>query len=166
MSVFEELLDANAAFAEAFGLGSLPSPPARALAVLTCMDARILPLEVFGLVPGDAHIVRNAGGRVSDDVIRSLLVSTHRLGVRNIAVVHHTSCGMTEITDEGFAAEVEAVTGHRPHVPVLAIGDADEALRSDVEQLRNSPLFPEGTRFAGFLYDVLTGWLDMRVPAR
>ena len=162
MSVFDELLAANATFAEDFELGTLPGPPARALAVLTCMDARILPLEVFGLEPGDAHIVRNAGGRVSDDAIRSLLVSTHRLGVRHIAVVHHTACGMTELTDEGFADDVEAATGHRPTVPILAIGDADDALRSDVEQLRTSPLFPDGTVFAGFLYDVRTGRLERR----
>ena len=164
MSVFDSLLAANASFAEQFQLGTLPGPPAHALAVVTCMDARILPLEVFGLAPGDAHIIRNAGGRVSDDVVRSLLVSTHRLGVRHIAVVHHTACGMTELTDEGFADEVEAASGHRPTVPILAIGDADDALRADVEQLRASPLFPEGTTVAGFLYDVRTGRLDLRVP--
>nr|MDQ3757891.1 carbonic anhydrase [Actinomycetota bacterium] len=122
MSAFEELLAANHAFAEGFGLGHLAGPPVRALAVLTCMDARILPLQMFGLAPGDAHVVRNAGGRASDDAIRSLLVSTHRLGVRSIAVVHHTECGMAGITDESFADEVEAATGHRPTVPVLAIG--------------------------------------------
>ncbi|HEX2038719.1 MAG TPA: carbonic anhydrase [Acidimicrobiales bacterium] len=164
MSVFDELLDANAKFTEGFDLGTLPGPPARALAVLTCMDARMLPLQMAGLTPGDAHIVRNAGGRASDDAIRSLLVSTHRLGVRHIAVVHHTMCGMADITDDGFRDEVEGTTGHRPTVPVLAIGDPDEALRSDVEALRSSPYFPEGTTVAGFVYDVRTGRLDLRVP--
>jgi carbonic anhydrase len=162
MSVFDELLESNAAYAEGFDLGHLSSPPARGLAVLTCMDARILPLAAFGLAPGDAHIVRNAGGRASDDAVRSLLVSTHRFGVRNIAVVHHTTCGMAGITDDGFADEVEAATGHRPDVPALAIGDPDEALRDDVERLRSSPLFPAGTDVAGFMYNVRTGRLDRR----
>lgn len=99
---------------------------------------------------------------MSDDALRSLLVSTHRLGVRTIAVVHHTGCGMADITEEGFADEVVAATGHRPTMPILTIGDPDEALRSDVEQLRSSPLFPEGTTVAGFLYDVRTGRVEHR----
>jgi carbonic anhydrase len=162
MSIFDELLDANADFAKGFELGHLPSPPARALAVLTCMDARILPLEMAGLTPGDAHVVRNAGGRASDDAIRSLVVSTHRLGVRDIAVVHHTACGMASVTDDGFRDEVERATGHRPDMPILAIDDPDGALRADVERLRTSPLFPEGTEVAGFLYDVSSGRLERR----
>lgn len=165
MSVFDDVLAANARYAEGFGLGSLPVPPAKHLAVLCCMDARILPLEVFGLAPGDAHVIRNAGGRASDDALRSLLVSTHKLGVRSIAVVHHTHCGMAGITDDGFRAELRETTGHDPgDLPVLAIVDADQAIKEDVASLAWSPLFPPGTEVAGFVYDVETGRLDMRVP--
>lgn len=153
MSVFDDLLAGNARFAASFQAGKLPAPPARKLAVLTCMDARILPLEVFGLRTGDAHIVRNAGGRASDDVLRSLAVSTRAMGVRAIAVVHHTECGMAKIDDD-----------LRPLVGEMAIDDPDKALRGDVEALLTSPLLPEGTEVAGFRYDVRTGRLHLVVP--
>lgn len=167
VSLFDDILAANARYAERFDLGSLPAPPAKHLAVLCCMDARILPLQAFGLAPGEAHVIRNAGGRVSDDALRSLLVSTHKLGARAIAVVHHTGCGMASITDEGFRAELREATGHDVgDLPVLAIGDPDEAIEGDVSSLASSPLFPPGTQVAGFVYDVATGRLDMRVPPR
>jgi len=153
MSVFDELLAANRAYAEGFGKGDLPAPPARHLAVVACMDARILPLEVFGLAPGDAHVLRNAGGRVTDDVLRSLLVSTHVLGVRAIAVVHHTECGMVRNSD----AELRDATG--TDIEFHAIADPDAALRDDVERVRAAPL-PEGTEVHGLRYDVRTGLLE------
>jgi carbonic anhydrase len=124
------------------------------------MDARILPLEVFGLEPGDAHIVRNAGGRVSDDVLRSLLVSTHLLGVREIAVVHHTECGMTTRTDEEMRAVVEEATGaSAAGIAFQAITDPDQAMRDDLELVRSSALFPAGVEVRGYEYDVRTGRL-------
>lgn len=160
MSVLDEVLAANAAFAEDFGHGDLPAPPSRHLAVLTCMDARILPLSVFGLETGDAHILRNAGGRVTDDSIRSLVVSTHVLGVRAIAVVHHTECGMTKVTDDELRAKVEASTGRWPgEIAFQPIRDPDGALHEDVGKLKDSGLLPADTEIRGFQYDVRTGRL-------
>lgn len=158
--MLDEVLAANEAFASAFGDGGLPAPPSRHLAVVTCMDARILPLSVFGLDTGDAHILRNAGGRVTEDVLRSLLVSTHALGVREIAVVHHTECGMAKVTDEELRNTIEASTGNRPGAlafhPIL---DPDADLRADVARLTRSALLPPGTEVRGFVYDVRTGKL-------
>jgi carbonic anhydrase len=160
MSVLDEVLDANTRFADSFAAGDLPAPPSRHLAVLTCMDARILPLTVFGLDIGDAHVLRNAGGRVTDDALRSLLVSTHVLGVRAIAVVHHTLCGMASLDDEQFRAKVEEGSGRSPgDLAFHAIGDPEEALRHDVGILTGSGLFPPGTEIRGMVYDVQTGRL-------
>lgn len=156
----DDLLAANAAYAETFVAGDLPAPPSRALAVLTCMDARILPLSAFGLRIGDAHILRNAGGRVTDDALRSLLVSTHALGVRSIAVVHHTLCGMATRTDDEFAAMVEEGSGRSPgDLPFFAIADVEQSLKQDVDRLTTCGLFPPGTEVRGFEYDVRTGRL-------
>lgn len=158
--MLDEVLVANAAYAEKFVSGELPAPPARHLAVLTCMDARIMPLSVFGLAIGDAHVLRNAGGRVTDDALRSLLVSTHVLGVREIAVVQHTSCGMTTMTDEEFAATVERASGKSPgDLAFHAIGDMEQSLRDDVARLTGSGLLPTGTEVGGLEYDVRTGRL-------
>lgn len=153
MSVFDDLLAGNEEFAAGFETGALPAPPARGLAILTCMDARILPLGVFGLRTGDAHILRNAGGRASDDVFRSLAVSTRALGVSAVAVVHHTECGMAKLDDE-----LRALVGD------AAIDDPDQALADDVERLVTSPMLPKGTEVAGFLYDVRTGRLHLVIP--
>jgi carbonic anhydrase len=160
MAVLDEVISANAAFAKEFGSGDLPAPPSRHLAVVTCMDARIMPLAVFGLEAGDAHILRNAGGRVTDDVLRSLLVSTHVLDVREIAVVHHTECGMVRYTDSQIRDKVREGSGTDPgNLEFFAIGDADQALRADVKRLTGSALFPPGTEVRGFVYDVRTGRL-------
>lgn len=159
-SVLDEVLSANEEYASAFESGMLPAPPARHLAVVTCMDARILPLGVFGLEPGDAHIVRNAGGRVSDDVLRSLLVSTHVLGVRAIAVVHHTECGMSRFSDDELRAIVEGATGESAAgIDFQAIPAGDAALREDVDRIRSSRLFAPGIEVRGYEYDVRTGRL-------
>jgi carbonic anhydrase len=160
VTVLDDVLAANARFADEFTSGDLPAPPSKHLAVLTCMDARILPLSVFGIRIGDAHILRNAGGRVTDDVLRSLLVSSHVLGVRHIAVVHHTYCGMATATEDEIRAAVEAGSGTSPgDLQFHAIGDADEALRSDVGRLTGSGLFPPDIEVRGFVYDVTTGRL-------
>jgi carbonic anhydrase len=159
-TVLDEVLRANEAFAASFRSGALPAPPARHLAVVTCMDARIVPLEVFGLEPGDAHVVRNAGGRVSDDVLRSLLVSIHLLGVRAVAVVHHTECGMRGQTDEEMRAAVEQATGaSAAGVDFQAVTDAERAMHDDLERLRSSPLVPAEVDVRGYEYDVRTGRL-------
>jgi carbonic anhydrase len=160
MSVFDDVLAANDRYVEGFTAGNLPAPPASHLAVLTCMDARILPLSVFGLELGEAHVLRNAGGRVTDDVLRSLLVSSHVLGVRSIAVVHHTLCGMRGTSDAELAAAVEAGSGRSPgDLAFHAVTDADADLRADVARLADSGLFPPGTEVRGFEYDVVTGRL-------
>jgi carbonic anhydrase len=160
MTVLDDVLAANARFAETFASGDVPAPPSLHLAVLTCMDARILPLTVFGLEMGDAHILRNAGGRVTDDALRSLLVSTHVLGVRSIAVIHHTLCGMTTATEDELRAKVEEGSGRSPgDLQFHAIADPEEALRHDVGILTDSGLFPPGTEVRGMVYDVQTGRL-------
>lgn len=160
MRALDEVLAANEAFASAFEHGELPAPPSRHLAVVTCMDARIIPLSVFGLSIGDAHILRNAGGRVTEDVLRSLLVSTHVLGVREIAVVHHTECGMAKVTDEDLRGRIEEATGNRPGaIAFHPIIDPDADLRADVARLTRSELLPTGTEVRGFEYDVRSGRL-------
>ena len=155
--MFAELLDANATYAEAFTLGDLPVPPRRKLVVVTCMDTRIDPLAVLGLPPGDAHILRNAGGRVSDDVLRSLLVSTHLLGARNVVVMHHTDCGMAKV-DRNAVRELLSDIDEEDwrELDLLTIDDREQALRDDVERVRTSPLLPQ-VAVVGWVYDVSTG---------
>jgi carbonic anhydrase len=160
MSPLDDVLAANGRYAATFTAGKLPAPPASHVAVLTCMDARILPLNVFGLEQGDAHVLRNAGGRVTDDVLRSLLVSSHVLGVRHVAVVHHTLCGMRGATNAELAAKVEEGSGTSPgDLEFLAVTDAEEDLRADVAKLVDSGLFPPDTEVRGYEYDVETGRL-------
>ncbi len=159
-TALDEVLAANELYAASFESGMLPAPPARHLAVVTCMDARILPLEVFGLEPGDAHIIRNGGGRVSADALRSLLVSVHVLGVREIAVVHHTECSMARFTDAELQATVGAASGHPADaIEFQAIEDADQAMRDDLDRIRTSRLFPADVDVRGYEYDVRTGRL-------
>jgi carbonic anhydrase len=160
MSELDDLLDANAVFADEFGGGDLPAPPSRHLAVVTCMDARILPLSVFGLKIGDAHILRNAGGRVTDDVLRSLLVSSHILGTRAIAVVHHTECGMLTKTDAEIREAVREGSGSDPgDIEFHAIADPEADLRADVKRVAESGLLPPEVDVRGFIYDVRDGRL-------
>lgn len=155
--MFDELLDANERHAATFAAGHLPPEPARRLVVVTCMDARIDVLAVLGLQPGDAHVLRNAGGRVSDDVIRSLLVSTRLLGTRIVVVMHHTECGMSKISQRDIDELLGDISEeHRETFDLLAIEDQQQALRADVDAVRTSPLLPE-VEVAGFLYDVTTG---------
>jgi len=160
MSGLDDVLAANERFASRFTAGDLPAPPGSHVAVVTCMDARILPLAVFGLELGDAHVLRNAGGRVTDDVLRSLLVSSHVLGVRSIAVVHHTLCGMRGATDEELRAKVAEGSGHSPgDLEFHAVGDPEQALQDDVARLVDSGLLPPDTDVRGYEYDVRTGRL-------
>lgn len=153
-----ELLEANAVYARSFRAGGLGRLPARNLAVVTCMDARIDTLAVLGLDPGDAHVLRNAGGRVSDDVIRSLLVSTRVLGVTAVVVMHHTDCGMAEITRQGVHDLLEDIDEQDwESMDLLTIEDRDQALRADVARIHRSPFLPDGLEAVGVTYDVTTG---------
>jgi carbonic anhydrase len=159
--LWDEILAANAAYAERFPYGGMGALPARRLAVVTCMDARIDPLAVFGLRVGDAKILRNAGGRASTDAIRSLAVAVHVLGVQRIALAQHSRCGMATRTAEEFQQLVGEATGaDASFVDFMAIGpDQERCVREDVQRLRESSLLPDSVGIAGFLYDVDDGRL-------
>ena len=158
--MFDDLLAANQTYAESFSAGGLPREPARRLLVVTCMDARIDPLAVLGLRPGDAHVLRNAGARVSDEVIRSLVVSTRQQGVKTVVVMHHTQCGMASISDRNVRQILSDIDEeHLDTFELLAIDDQEQTLRADVETVNASPLLPP-LAVAGFLYDVATGRVE------
>jgi carbonic anhydrase len=163
--MFDDLLAANERYAAGFALGDLTAPAAERLGLVTCMDSRIDPLGVLGLRPGDAKVIRNAGGRVTDDALRSLALATSLLAVDRIAVMHHTGCAM--VTEGARLAAAVAretgadTTGWDP----LAMPDADAALAADVEAVRRSPLVRPGTVVAGWRYDVTTGRIAEVVPA-
>lgn len=156
-SVLDDLLAANARYAAAFDAADLPPEPARRLLLVTCMDARIDPLKILGLQIGDVHVLRNAGGRVTDDVIRSLVVSTRLLGVTSVVVMHHTQCGMAKVSQGDVPAILSDVDEqHLEGFELLAIADQEQALRDDVNAVQDSPLLPE-IAARGLLYDVATG---------
>ncbi len=161
MDDFAELIEANAAFAADFDRGALEAPPRRHLAIVTCMDCRIEPLSALGLVPGDAHILRNAGARITDDVLRSLVKSVLQLGVERIAVVHHTDCGAAKVKLDFLHERVRSATGNDPvEVDFHLIGDPAEALEEDIRTLAGYPYLPAGLPVAGFVYDVTTGRIE------
>ena len=155
----DNLLDNNAAYVSAFDKGDLSLPPARKLAVLACMDARLDPAKVLGLDEGDAHVIRNAGGVVSDDALRSLAISQNLLGTEEIILIHHTDCGMLTFTDEEFAAKLEDETGQRPEWHAHAFDDLEQNVRDSIELIRSSPFVPRTDKVRGFVYDVETGAL-------
>jgi carbonic anhydrase len=158
---FADLLDANRRHRESFSLGGLSSHAARGLAIVTCVDTRIDPLAVLGLEPGDAKIVRNAGARVTADVLRSLALTTALLGVTRIAVIQHTDCALTKMGDEQLRVQVAQATGaDTTGWQPLAIGAQEPTLRADVDRVRQDPLIGRGVVVAGFVYDVGTG--DLR----
>jgi carbonic anhydrase len=156
----DEILAANAAYAEDFGLGSLTSRPVRRFAVVTCMDVRLDPVDFLGLSPGDAHVIRNAGGVVSDDVLRSLIVSHALMGAQEAFVIGHTRCGMQRFTDEEIRAQVaEQVHADASSIDFLAFADVEESVRAGVRRIRESPLLPKSFGASGFVYDTETGAL-------
>ena len=160
MQRFDDLLQANAEYAARFPYAELGTIPQRHVAVLTCMDCRIDVHQVLGLAPGEAHVLRNAGARATDDAIRSLIKSTVQLEVERIAVVHHTDCGAAKIQLDDLRARVLDRTGNEPtDVEFHLIGDEHQSIVDDVERLCASPYLPPGTDVAGFLYDVRTGRL-------
>jgi carbonic anhydrase len=155
----DTLLDNNAAYASDLEQGDLTLPPARKLAVLACMDARLDPAKVLGLNEGDAHVIRNAGGVVSDDALRSLAISQNLLGTEAIILIHHTDCGMLTFTDDEFAEKLEAETGHRPDWPVHTFQDLDANVKASIDKIRKSPFVPNTDNVKGFVYEVETGRL-------
>jgi carbonic anhydrase len=157
----DDLLAANRSYVSTFDLGDLTAPAAKGLALVTCMDSRIEPLRMLGLVPGDAKIVRNAGGRVTHDALRSLILATNLLGVHRIAVMHHTGCAMTQRTDEDIRS---ALPAEAADWEFLTMADPDEALRDDVEQVRACALIPAGTHVEGWRYHVESGLIEPVVP--
>jgi carbonic anhydrase len=157
MSQFDSFLADNAAFVAGFDQGHLPMPPARKVAVVACMDARLHPEKVLGLAIGDAHVIRNAGGR-AQDAIRSLVISQRLLGTREIVVLHHTDCGMLTFTNEQLAAKVQAELGADVSgQDFLPFPDLEQSVRDDVAILRASPLIPQDIPISGAIYDVTTG---------
>ena len=158
MSVTDELLENNARYAETF-TGPLPLPPAKHVAVLACMDARIDVYRVLGLQEGEAHVIRNAGGVVTDDGIRSLAISQRLLGTREIILIHHTDCGMLTFTDEEFRQQLQDETGIKPHWSCETFADLETDIRQSIARIQSSPFIPNKSSVRGFVYDVKTGAL-------
>jgi carbonic anhydrase len=160
MSVVQEFLKANEAYAANFQKGHLPMPPARHVAVLTCMDARLHPSRFLGLEEGDAHVIRNAGGRASDDAIRSLVISEQLLGTNTIVVIHHTDCGMLTFSNSDLRAKIKQdLHANADSIDFLPFGNLEQSVRDDVATLKASPLIPENIEISGFIYDVESGKL-------
>ena len=159
MSVTDELLENNQRYAESFR-GPLPMPPARHLAVVACMDARLNVYALLGLAEGEAHVIRNAGGVVTDDEIRSLAISQRLLGTTEIILIHHTDCGMLTFTDDSFKRSIQDETGIKPEWAAEAFSDLDEDVRQSVARIKASPFVPHKDAIRGFVFDVATGKLN------
>ncbi|MEV5750572.1 carbonic anhydrase [Actinoallomurus sp. NPDC052308] len=159
MSVTDELLANAERYAATFDKGGLPLPPAKGVAVVACMDARLNPYGLLGLSEGDAHVIRNAGGVITADERRSLAISQRLLGTREIILIHHTDCGMLTFTDDDFKATIQAETGVKPDWSAEAFGDLDEDLRQSIGRIRSDPFIPYTDQVRGFVYEVETGRL-------
>jgi carbonic anhydrase len=160
MSVTDQLLENNARFVATFDKGDKPMPPARKVAVVACMDARLHVSALLGLDIGDAHVIRNAGGVVSDDAVRSLVISQRLLSTDEIILIHHTDCGMLTFRDDDVKAQIEADTGIRPSFALEAFADVDEDVRQSIARVKASPFIPHRDNVRGFVYDVRTGRLN------
>ena len=162
---FDDLLAANEGYAARYTSAGLAGKAARGLAVVTCMDSRIEPLQMLGLSKGDAKILRNAGARVTDDVLRTLVLAVHLLGVERVMVVAHTDCRMTKVNDEQVHEAIHASSGlDTRSLEFRTIEDQRDALRGDVQKIRSSPYLPGGLAVLGCVYDVETGRLEVAVP--
>jgi carbonic anhydrase len=159
MSVTDEYLKNNEAYAANFS-GPLPLPPSRNIAVVACMDARLDVYGILGLGQGESHVIRNAGGVVTDDEIRSLAISQRLLGTKEIILIHHTDCGMLTFTDDEFKAGIQAETGIKPEWAAEAFPDLDEDVRQSIKRIKNSPFIPHTDAVRGFVFDVATGKLN------
>jgi carbonic anhydrase len=159
MSVTDQLIDNNRQYADSFDKGHLPMPPARKLAVLACMDARLDVHKILGLEEGDAHVIRNAGGVATDDAIRSLVISQRLLGTEEIVLIHHTDCGMLTFADDEVKAQIESETGIRPPFALEAFSDLEADVRQSIARIKASPFIPRKDGVRGFVYDVTGGTL-------
>ncbi len=160
MSQTDELLKNAERFAESFDKGDLAIPPARKVAIVACMDARLSPFALLGLEVGDAHVIRNAGGVITEDEIRSLAISQRLLGTEEIILLHHTDCGMLTFTDDEFREQIREETGIKPAWPAESFADLDDDLRQSLARIKTSPFIPNKDSVRGFVYDVKTG--DLR----
>src|SRR5229473_1924828 len=160
MTAAQEFLKANESYAATFQKGDLPMPPSRHVAVLTCMDARLDPARFLGLQEGDAHVIRNAGGRASDDAIRSLVISQQLLGTNTVVVIHHTDCGMLTFSNDDLRAKVKQdLHANADHIDFLPFKNLEQSVRDDVATIKSSPLIPNNVEVSGFIYDVRSGKL-------
>ncbi len=159
MSVTDDLLRNNESYASGFEKGDLPMPPAKKVAIVACMDARLNPYGALGLQEGDAHVIRNAGGVITDDEIRSLAISQNLLGTEEIILIHHTDCGMLTFTDDELADKLESETGQRPEWSARTFSDLDENIKDSVKRIKDSPFIPKTDSVRGFVYEVETGKL-------
>jgi carbonic anhydrase len=159
MTVTDELLANAQAYAARFDKGDLPMPPAKRLAIVACMDARLDPQGLLGLQEGDAHVIRNAGGVVTDDAIRSLAISQRLLGTEEVILIHHTDCGMLTFTDDEFRSSVQADTGIKPEWAAESFSDVDEDVLQSIARIKASPFIPRKDAVRGFVYDVRSGRL-------
>jgi carbonic anhydrase len=157
MDATEQLLANNERYAAAFEHPGLASAPALKVAIVACMDARLDPARALGFAEGDAHVIRNAGGVVTDDVIRSIAISQRYLATEEVVLLHHTACGMQTFTDEEFAQELERLTGQRPPWPARSFEDLEEDVRDSIRAVRESPFVERKDRVRGFVYEVETG---------
>jgi carbonic anhydrase len=157
VSATAQLLGNNEAYVAGFAYAKLPAPPALRIAIVTCMDARIDPARALGLEPGDAHVIRNAGGVVTADVLRSLSISQHELSTQEIAIIGHTNCGLTTFTDDEFARKRELSTGFRPPWAAGAFAEVESSVRESVKLVLESPFIPQKGSVRGFVYEVETG---------
>ena len=161
MTATQEMLQANQKFAEQFDKGELPMPPARHAAVLACMDARLHPAKFLGLEIGDAHVIRNAGGRASDDAIRSLIISSRLLGTNEFLVVHHTDCGMLTFSNDDLRSKLREETGaDASNIDFLPFPDLEQSVRDDVRRIKESPFISDDIPVTGYVYDVKSGRLQ------
>src|SRR5260370_18448519 len=160
MSVVDEFRKANDAYASNFQKGHLPMPPPRQVAVLTCMDARLLPARFLGLEEGDAHVIRNAGGRASEDAIRSLVIAQQLLGTNTVVVIHHTDCGMLTFSNDDLRAKIKQdLHANADQIDFLPFKNLEQSVRDDVATIKSSPLIPNNVEVSGFIYDVTSGKL-------
>jgi carbonic anhydrase len=159
MSTTDDLLANSEGYAASFDKGDLPMPPGKKLAVLACMDARLNVYGLLGLQEGDAHVIRNAGGVVTDDEIRSLAISQRLLGTDEIILIHHTDCGMLTFTDDAFKAAIQAETGIKPEWAAESFDDIDADVRQSIARIKASPFIPHKESLRGFVYEVETGRL-------
>lgn len=164
MSSTDDLLKNNEEYARGFDKADLPLPPAKGVAIVACMDARLDVHKMLGLQEGDAHVIRNAGGVITDDEIRSLLISQRLLGTTEILLIHHTGCGMLTFTDDEVADQIESETGVRPPFALESFPDLDGNVRASIEKIKASPFIPNKDSVRGFVYEVETGRLR-EVPA-